>query len=135
MLSRSNKTLSRSNKEPKMSIAVEMQSIVRMAAEPWLPGDAVKSGINRAARRLGIGYRRATSFWYGTAHSVRADEADQLRAARREMLTQRMRRLEDERDLIRQKLAALEQSNADMARALDGNAMDLARQNGAGAGR
>lgn len=75
---------------------LEMQMICREAAEPWFPGDSVKLGINRAARKLGIGYRRARSFWYGDEVAVRADEADKLRAIRGAMAEAKISRLEAE---------------------------------------
>ena len=71
-----------SNQVTIMSDTVEeMSRIVRTFAEPWQPGDSVKAGINRAARRLRLTYRRATTFWYGRQCNVLATEADQMRAA------------------------------------------------------
>ncbi len=75
------------------ALTAEMQGIVRGAAEPWAPGDGVKAGIGRAARRLGLRYRRARSFWYGERAAVRALEADALRTRNRELLAERRRRI------------------------------------------
>lgn len=63
-------------------IVLEMQQIVRSAAEPWAPGDSVKAGIRRAARQTGLSYRRAETFWHAAVKpaAVRAIEADALRA-------------------------------------------------------
>jgi len=93
-------------------VAIEMQSITRRAAEPWLPGDSVKAAIGRAARALGIGYRRARSFWYCENVSVRAFEADQLRSAELAMLAQRQRRLTHELATIRARLDAADEAEA-----------------------
>lgn len=60
----------------------EMQGIVRAAAQPYEPGEPVKGAIVRAARRLGMNYRRARAYWYGEVRLVPAHEADHLRALR-----------------------------------------------------
>ena len=67
-----------------MSTVEEMSQIVRTAAEPWSPGDSVKAAINRAARRLRLSIRRATTFWYARPCTVLASEADALRAWKRQ---------------------------------------------------
>jgi hypothetical protein len=94
------------------AIAHEMQSITRRAAEPWLPGDSVKAAIGRASRTLGIGYRCARSFWYGETVSVRAFEADQMRAAELALLSQRQERLRHELALITARLDAADEADA-----------------------
>jgi hypothetical protein len=94
------------------AITIEMQSITRRAAEPWMPGDNVKGAIGCAARALGIGYRRARSFWYGESVAVRAAEADQLRAAEKLLLAARRRRLEQELAAIRARLDASDEADA-----------------------
>lgn len=101
------------------AIASEMQSITRSAAGPWQPGDSVKAAIGRAARTLGIGYRRARSFWYGEAVSVRAFEADRMRAAEQLLLQQRQRRLMQELAAIRARLDASDQAEDSASAAVD----------------
>jgi hypothetical protein len=101
------------------SIAHEMQSITRRAAEPWQPGDSVKAAIGRAARTLGIGYRRARSFWYGESVAVRAIEADQMRAADSLALTQRRQRLEHELAAIKARLKGADEKEAGHAAGVD----------------
>jgi hypothetical protein len=103
------------------AIANEMQSITRRAAEPWLPGDSVKAAIGRASRALGIGYRRARSFWYGETVAVRAIEADRMRAAELALLTQRQLRLVQELAAIGARLNAADQP-------MVGEAADLVRR-------
>jgi len=101
-----------------LTIAVEMQAITRRAAEPWLPGDSVKAAIGRASRALGIGHRRARSFWYGEAAAVRAVEADRMRAAELLLLAQRERRLEHELAAIKARLDAADEATAGAAAAV-----------------
>ena len=77
---------------------LDMQRIVRFAAEPRAPGDTTKAAIDRAARCLQLGYRRCYSFWHAAAGTVvKADEADRVRdaelrliARERIRITQRM---------------------------------------------
>lgn len=102
-----------------LAIATEMQAITRGAAGPWLPGDSVKAAIGRAARTLGIGYRRARSFWYGEPVSVRAIEADRMRAAELRLLSHRQRRLMQELAAIRARLDAADQAEDSAAAAVD----------------
>ena len=71
----------------------EMQQIVRAAAQPYEPGEGIKTAINRAARRLGLNNRRARAYWYGEVRLVPADEADRLRAARVDVARDRAREL------------------------------------------
>jgi hypothetical protein len=85
------------------TIANEMQTIVRRAAEPWAPGDSIKAALDRAARRTGIGFRRVRTLWYRQTEAISAVEADTLRewhrnwiATQRERLTAELQRLETE---------------------------------------
>lgn len=63
-----------------MNPTAEAAHLMRCIAKPRPVGDSVKSAIVRAARRAGIGYERAKSFWYGEARRVDASEMDALRA-------------------------------------------------------
>jgi hypothetical protein len=94
------------------AIASEMQSITRNAAGPWQPGDSVKAAIGRAARTLGIGYRRARSFWYGESVAIRATEADRMRAAERALLAERERYLTHELTIIKARRDAADEAAA-----------------------
>ena len=110
------------------ALVAEMQDIVRMAAEPRPPVDSSKGAINRAARALGITYRRARSFWYGHTEKVlvRDAEAARLRAEHRRLLLLRIERLEREIAETRRLLddAARQQRNAEAQRlACQGPAM------------
>jgi hypothetical protein len=78
-------------------VKAEMQAIVRMAAEPRLPGDNTKGAIRRAAAALQLTYRRAYSLWYSAERAkVRADEAERLRAEAHRLRLLRIERLERE---------------------------------------
>lgn len=111
------------------ALVAEMQDIVRMAAEPRPPVDSSKGAINRAARALGITYRRARSFWYGHTEKVlvRDAEAARLRAEHRRLLLLRIERLERE-------IAETRRLLDDAARQRDAEAQRLARQAAAMAG-
>ena len=50
------------------------------AQQPGAADDSVKALIVRAARRVGFGFERAKSLWYGEARWVDAEEMDTLRA-------------------------------------------------------
>lgn len=62
-----------------MGVASEASILVRQIAEPRPVGDSVKAAINRASRRLGFGYRRTKTIWYGEASRISAEEIDALR--------------------------------------------------------
>ncbi len=86
------------------TINTEMQAILRLAAEPASPGESVKVAINRAARRLQLGYRRARAIWYEEARMITAAEADHLRTAQIQLMSERLSRLDAEAALIRARL-------------------------------
>lgn len=101
-------------------IIVEMQAIVRLASQPWEPGDSVKVAITRAADVLNLSFRRVRSFWYGEPISVRAVEADRMRAAERVLLAKRYRLIQHELAAIEarlDRLDALEEAKANRAAA------------------
>lgn len=84
--------------EARMPVTVEMAGIIRDAAQPGQPGESVKAAIGRAARRLNLGYSRARAIWYGQARMIGAEEADRLRARRRDIARQRLALLQAEID-------------------------------------
>jgi hypothetical protein len=96
------------------SLVAEMQGIVHLAAEPLRPCDNVKSLIGRAADALGISYRRARSFWYGSTEQVlvRDEEAARLRAERDRLRLAKLERLEREIQELRTLLHYAEQRDA-----------------------
>jgi hypothetical protein len=94
------------------AVLFEMRDIVMDAALPVEQGESVKVRIARASRRLGLSFSRVRTFWYGTARSVHAFEADKLRAARLEILDQRLAAIEAEHDRLRARLARLREGGA-----------------------
>ena len=78
----SEKQLDRSENERVvfMSAVAEAVSLLRTIAAPRAADDSVKALIVRAARRVGFGFERAKSLWYGEARWVDAEEMDTLRA-------------------------------------------------------
>lgn len=91
------------------AVTAEMRGIVKLAAEPALPGESVKAAIGRAARQLSLNYRRAYTFWYGEHCAVLAHEADRLRTAELRLLAERRVRLTTELKQITARLNALEE--------------------------
>lgn len=120
---------------PVSATLLEAHYIVRTAAEPWTAGDSVKAGINRAARALSLSYRRARTFWYLSPGAVRADEMDHLRSRARELLAQRMRRLDAEREIIAARLAELESTHDAVVLGVARKKMDSDRPASARQGR
>lgn len=95
-------------------LAAEMVEIVRLAAEPRPVADSVKGAINRAARALGITYRRTTSLWYGRTERVRVTKAEveRLRLEHTRLLALRLERLERESVELKRLLNEAERRNA-----------------------
>jgi hypothetical protein len=92
-------------------LVAEMRAIVRRAGDPGtMNSESVKAMINRAARRLGLGYRRTRTFWYGSRCTVLAIEADQMRAAELRLLAERQSHLRLELNHVTAQLDALERS-------------------------
>jgi hypothetical protein len=85
-------------------VASEMRSIVLEAAWPPVPGESVGAAIQRAARRLHLGFSRTRSYWYGLVRLVPAEEADRLRAAPVRLMTERLARIDAEAAVIRARL-------------------------------
>lgn len=111
------------------AVVLEMRAIVRRAGEPWQPGDSVKAALRRAARKLGLSYRRTKTFWYGEPCSVRAVEADRLRAVDLALLREQRNRLEADLNLTEARLNAREGGNA-MASKAHGMAIFVDRAEG-----
>ena len=103
------------------AMASEMQSIVRLAAEPVEVGDTVKAQITRSARRLSLPWRRAKTFWHAEKCAIRAEEADHLRAESVRILRERLARLAVEQDVLRGRLNELDKKYASPDSDLLGN--------------
>ncbi|MFT8245215.1 hypothetical protein [Roseomonas sp. BN140053] len=83
------------------SAAHEMHELVHEAARPAVPGERVGAAIARAAKVLGLPYARARAHWYRLARQVTAEEADTLRARRRQLMIERAQQLEHEAAALR----------------------------------
>lgn len=112
---------------PRDAIVAEMQGIVRRAAAPGAVGESTKAAINRAARRLGLSYRRTRTFWYGSHCAVLALEADRMRAVELRLLAERRTRLTAELNQVTARLNALEGPGHAATGTEDGSSVDLAR--------
>jgi hypothetical protein len=62
------------------AIASEMQSSLRLIAEPVHAGESIKALIGKAARRVGFDYWRTHDLWYGRARRIDAVELEAVRA-------------------------------------------------------
>jgi len=71
------KKLEKSDK--KAEILSEMQAHLEAAAGPYQPFDTRDGRLNRAARFLGMTYRRAKSIRYGEAKTIKAEELEAAR--------------------------------------------------------
>ena len=87
-------------------ILKEMTEIVRDAAGPRT--GSAKEQIDLAARRLGISFSRAKSYWYGAIRNISATEAHLLRQKRRQIICDRAARLKAELEILNLRLARLE---------------------------
>ena len=76
------------------SPADEAAALLRQVAEPRPVGDSVKAAIRRAARRLGFGYRRTKTIWYGETTRIGAEEMDALRRATSRLRAEEVARAE-----------------------------------------
>lgn len=85
-------------------VTAELRSIVIEASWPAEPGESVKAAIGRAARKLSLSYARTRAYWYDLVKMVPAEEADALRAARRQLRRDRLARLDAEAELLRLQL-------------------------------
>lgn len=139
MLSKSDKNLAKFARqmEQRVSAALisEIQEVLFCAAEIARPRrDTEEARIQRAAKALSIGLRRARTFWYGDPASVRADEIERIRSRSKEVLAAYLRRLDAEREITAARLAALE-TTKNAALATRGSVLDQVGEDGAGARR
>ncbi|KQT08508.1 hypothetical protein ASG40_11550 [Methylobacterium sp. Leaf399] len=64
-----------------MAALSEAASLMRVLAEPAVPGESVKAAIYRAARATGLPAGLCKRLWYGEARRIDADTMDQIRSA------------------------------------------------------
>jgi len=114
--------------ESEMHVALEMkQSIVLLGAEG--PEDTRESMIARAARRAGISFRQAKSFFYGETTNPRSRAVERVRAAIDNANAAQEAKARDESRHIREQIAILEQRLSALAAHRDGEGA-ASRQSG-----
>jgi hypothetical protein len=86
--------LEKPSKDLDMSAIVEASILIRQVAEPRPVGDSVKAAIVRASRRLGFGFSRTKTIWYGEAFRINAEEMDVLRKAAKRRHVEQIARAE-----------------------------------------
>ena len=74
----------------------------------------VKTAIAIAAQQLGLGFRRTKAYWNNEVRDVSAREADMLRAKRKAVIEERLKRLTHEMALIERQLHDLGTANAEL---------------------
>ena len=88
-------------------VVEQMRTLVIDNMGDRAPGETIQSCLDAAARRLGISYARAWSYWYGRVRRVPAEEYEN---ARRRALENERLKLEQ----LRQEIAEREQRIAQM---------------------
>lgn len=113
-----------SKARPMQSVA-EMSSLVRLAAQPDIPGEGRARMIARAARRLGLSFRRAKAFVYEEAKRVEADEWRTARAEAVSVIAKLESRIEALRcidpDFYCHEIAHIERTIAGVRHLVEGN--------------
>lgn len=114
---------SKGESKPMQSVT-EMSSLVRLAAQPTVPGEGRARMIERAARRLGFTYRRAKAFVYEEAKRVEADEWRTARQQARDIIAKLDSRIEALRRIdgtfYQHEIAHLEQQLARVRHLVEG---------------
>ena len=111
-------------------------ALLRQVAEPRPVGDSVKAAIRRAAKRLGFGFRRTKTIWYGETNRIGAEEMDALRRATKHQHAEEVARAEaiiaiDRLVALREALA---QTDADFNQPVIAALDDTLRKMGGGYG-
>ena len=87
--------------------ASEALFLVQDIAGPPRGAESKKAMMTRAARTLGMGYRRVKSAWYGEPAAWRAEEMDRMRATAKAALAARLAREEAALEALRARVEAL----------------------------
>lgn len=106
--------------ESEMNVASEMKHSMMVLAGPRLPSDTRESMLARAARRAGISFRQAKTFFYGEASDPRASVVERVRAAIEKANAGQEAKARAEYDEIREQIAVLEQRLAALGSDLGG---------------
>lgn len=103
--------------ETEMHVAAEMRQSMIVLAGPRQPEDTRESMIARAARKAGISFRQAKTFFYGETDNPRLRAVERVRAAINNANARQEAKAREEYELVREQIALLEQRLA----ALDAN--------------
>lgn len=95
--------------ESEMHVALEMKQSIVLLAGTRQPEDTRESMIARAARRAGISFRQAKSFFYGETTNPRSGVVERVRAAIDNANAAQEAKARDESTRIREQIALLEQ--------------------------
>lgn len=101
--------------ESEMTVAAEMKEAMTVLAGQRLPSDTRESMLARAARRAGISYRQAKTFFYGESTDPRASVVERVRAAINKANTDQEAKARAEYIEISGQIALLEQRLAALA--------------------
>jgi len=100
-----------------MNVAAEMKQSIVLLAGPRQETDTRESMIARAARRAGISFRQAKTFFYGETTNPRVRVVERVRAAIENANVAQEAKARAEYEHVREQIAFLEQRLA----ALDAN--------------
>lgn len=103
-----------------MNVAAEMKQSIVLLAGPRQSSDTRESMISRAARRAGISFRQAKSFFYGESTDPRASVVERVRAAIDNANTAQEAKARAEYQHIREQIALLQQRLAALGEDIGG---------------
>lgn len=95
--------------ESEMNVAAEMKQSIVVLAGPRSDTDTRESMIARAARRAGISFRQAKSFFYGETTNPRFGVVERVRAAIENANLAQEAKARAEYEHVREQIALLEQ--------------------------
>ena len=106
--------------ESEMHVALEMKQSIVLLAGARQPEDTRESMIARAARKAGISFRQAKTFFYGETTNPRSGVVERVRAAIDNANAAQEAKARDEATRIREQIALLEQRLNALAAHSDG---------------
>lgn len=120
------------NERKPMNVTFEMKQSIITLAGPRQPEDTRESMIRRAARRAGISFRQAKSYFYGEASDFRMSGVERVRAAIAKANAGQEAKAREEYAAISEQISILEQRLAALAPHLDRTGIDGACARGDG---
>lgn len=119
-----------------MSVVLEMKQSIVALGGPRQPEDTRESMINRAARKAGISFRQAKSFFYGESSDPRASVVERVRAAIDNANAAQEAKVRDEYRTLVEQIELLQHRLAAIAPHVDSESdlVDRGRRNSVGEG-